>query len=198
MKSIGLLFILLFILFSNAFCEGDHADDREQLRGLLNKITLALNNQNMDELAGILGKDFRFTTIDQKVIKSTEELKQYYENLFKDKNAVIKGYKTSPVVDKEAVFINDVVSYCVGSSIDEYQLSNGDEMKLAIRWSVLMEKENGDWKVKLLHLGANFYDNPVLTKITESMKTLLYIAVAIAFITGVFSQIFFYRFFKKK
>ena len=197
MKITVTIFFILTIISQSIFGEDLRQADREQLRALLVKLTAALNNQNMDELSGNLSKNFRFTTLDQKVITSTDELKKYYDGLFKANNALIKSYKTTPKIDDEALFINDNVCFCVGSALDEYTLSNKDELKLPIRWSSLMEKEDGVWKVRLLHLSASFYDNPVISKITSTMKLTLYLGVAIAFVAGIIAQFFLSKRFKK-
>lgn len=184
MKLLMSLLFILTLFAPSVFSEDIHQADREQLRVTLGKVTDALNTQNMDELSANLSKDFRFTTLDQKVLKTPEDLKKYYEDLFKSNNAIIKGYKTTPTIDEGATFLSDTVCFCIGSAIDEYNISNINEIKLPIRWSTVLEKEDGVWKVKVLHLGANFYDNPVIDKISSSLKLSLYIAIAIAFFSG--------------
>lgn len=189
MKMLVSVLFILACFTSSAFGEDKYQADRELLRATLAKITNALNSQNMDELAGYLSKDFRFTTLDQKLIKTPEELKKYYESLFKSNNAIIKSYKTTPTFEEGgATFLSDTICYCVGSAIDEYTITNVNDIKLPIRWSTVLEKEDGVWKVKVLHLGANFYDNPVIDKVSSGLKLTLYIAVAFAFILGILSQ----------
>jgi hypothetical protein len=58
-----------------------------------------------------------------------------------------------------------------GSGIENYQLTDGRKLDMKTRWTATVVKEaDGKWRILALHIGANFYDNPIFAAVKESTK----------------------------
>ena len=58
-----------------------------------------------------------------------------------------------------------------GGGVENYQLSDGRFLPMKTRWTATVVKEaDGKWRILALHIGANFYDNPIFAAVKDSTK----------------------------
>jgi hypothetical protein len=69
---------------------------------------------------------------------------------------------TAPDADVLTHFTADNAGYCYGRGVDTYTLKNGQVVRIRNRWTGVVGKEGGEWKVCAVHVGVNFLDNPLL------------------------------------
>lgn len=163
-----LLSLLLPVLLQAQAPAPDREADHQALRELLKKAVDAINAQNVPGLQGCFAKEFVFTSPDQMVITSGEELQAYYERFFTNAEAPITKMQTEVQADILTRFTAANAGYCYGTSLDIYTLKNGRQVKINSRWTAVVVKENDAWKVAAVHVGVNFLDNPVMTMRTLS------------------------------
>lgn len=54
--------------------------------------------------------------------------------------------------------------------MERYILSDGRPYDLQTRWTATMAKESdGQWRVRAIHIGTNFLDNPILTEAEHAL-----------------------------
>ena len=180
-----LQFAALFVgLISPGLTQSDVTDenreaDHELLRTLLRNAQSALNNQDMDAFGSYLTEDFVFTGADQSVFTSIDDLRTYRETMFEAADAPLESLQVEPVAEVLTRFLSPNVGYCYGTSRDTYTLKSGRSVEVESRWSAVCVKEEGNWKITLLHDGVNFYDNPVISRISQYWLNLA-IGLAIA------------------
>ncbi len=132
-------------------------------------IAKAVNAVDVDLMAPLLSEKVSITMVDQSVITSPKELKDYFRKMFQAEGALLKSVHIDPSADMETVFLNDSLGINRGSSTDSYTLKSGREVVFHTRWTSTVIKDGGKWKLLTLHVGVNFLDNPVLTA-TGQMK----------------------------
>jgi ketosteroid isomerase-like protein len=139
--------------------EADHA----ALRALLVDATKAFNAQDLEKLFTFFAKEFVFTTVDQTVITDLAAAKRHYERMLRQPDSRITGVSVEPSADVLTRFTGEASGYCYGKTRDTYVIrSTGRKVVTDGRWTAVVVKEEGRWKVAALHVGVNFIDNPAI------------------------------------
>lgn len=164
------LFISLASVLAQTAPQPEREADHVALRSLRDKVALAVSNQDIQGLTSSFAKDFVFTTVDQTPITSQEQLKAFYDRMFHSPKALVTAVKTEPKADILTRFIDANTGVCYGSSQETYTMKDGSIVSMNLRWTATVVKENGEWKVAAAHVGTNFLDNPVLSRLASYEK----------------------------
>ncbi len=191
------LFVLSIFLYLNplhVWAEDERQADHEALKGLLRTTQQAINTKNFDLLAPHLAKDnFTVITVDSQKLQSLEEFKEYWNNLFSSKTAVLKRAEVNPVADGPTQFLSEDVGVCDGISHDKYYFKGGDIKPMTTRWTGVVLKEDGMWKVSKIIFSPNLFDNPVLDMAKQAADKIAIVAGLIGFVLGLFVMKIFRR-----
>lgn len=141
--------------------------DHEALRALRSKVTEAMNKKDAKALRECFAKEFVFTGVDQTVVTSEDGLKAYNNKMFEAPGHLLKSITCNPEATILTKFIGDDAGYCYGVSNDTYTLANGKTAQMPCKWTALVVKEDGQWKIAAAQAGADILDNPILKR-TES------------------------------
>jgi len=163
MKSghVGSLIVLLCMFQLGAAADADRFADHQALRTLRDSVQVALNKGNIQDLRACLARDFTFITSEQTVLTNWTAVATYWDGLFRNDKSPVKGMATKITADVLTQFAGPDTGYCHGTSRDVYTLRNNRKIALKNTWSALLVKEQGEWKVRAVHVGVNFLDNPV-------------------------------------
>ena len=146
--------------------EADHV----ALRALRDKAATAIDKQDIKALASCFTKEFAFTAVTQTVVTNEAQMQEFFDRMFHSSEALITSLKTEPKADILTRFVDANTGVCYGTSKDTYTMKSGQIVEMNVRWSATVVKENGEWKVALAHVGTDFLDNPVLTKLSSFWK----------------------------
>jgi len=144
--------------------EGERAADHAALRAMRDEMGRALQARDVEKLASFLAREFVVTTVDQTPITKAGDFKPYLDRMFNGPDALLTGIEVRPEADILTRFLSDTAGYCYGKSTDTYHLKSGGVTTMTSRWTALLVKEDGAWKVAAIHFGTNFLDNPVLDR----------------------------------
>jgi ketosteroid isomerase-like protein len=139
----------------------DREADHEALRGLMKKVVKSLNDQDMNALASCFTKDFSLISIDQTLITNQAALVAYYDAMFRSDKFPLKSMVANPKADALTQFLDAEKGVCHGTSSDTYLFKNGRKVVMDSRWTAVVVKEGGEWKIASAHAGVNFLDNPL-------------------------------------
>jgi ketosteroid isomerase-like protein len=160
-----------------AFAAEDNREaDHVALRALRDKVATAIDKQDIKALASCFAKDFAFTTVDQTVVTSEAQLQEYFDRMFRSKDALVASMKTEPTANILTRFVDANTGVCYGSTKDTYTMRSGKVIEMNVRWSATVVKENGEWKIALAHAGTDFLANPVLDGMKQFTKTVGFLA----------------------
>jgi len=180
-----ILVILLLLTMGNLSAQETvpaQEADHEALRTIKDEITLAINNQDIDQLRKYFTEDFVFTTVDQTVLTDLASMKDYYDLMLKADDSLVSSLQMAPEAEIQTVFLDENTGYCYGVSEDTYAVrSSGQSVSMNSRWTALVVKESGQWKIKAVHVGVNFIDNPLI----DSLKSLAWRNSLIAVVIGI-------------
>src|SRR5262249_58445285 len=133
------------------------------LRAMLKTVTEAMNSRNIDAMAPLFHNKFSITTVDQQVFTNLNDFKTYYNGLFTGEKAPLKSITFNPTSDALTAFVSADIRFVHGASTDTYAFADGDTRVMTSHWTATLYKDNGKWKIINVHIGANPFENPVVT-----------------------------------
>jgi ketosteroid isomerase-like protein len=137
----------------------------EELRAVLKVVSTAINSGDFDKMLPVLSEQIRATPINQEFLGSRAEVSAYFKKWFGE-SGYLKKLEISFTPDALTELSADKTSGIVrGSGLEKYILRDGRPYELHTRWTATMAKEgDGHWRVRAIHIGTNFLDNPILTE----------------------------------
>jgi hypothetical protein len=163
-----------------------HAKDHVELTKLREVTEKAINTRDFETLKPFLVKDnLTVITVDGQKFVSLDAFRDYWTKLFENKTFGIDKIEVKPVADGPTEFLSDNVGVCHGTSNDRYYFKTGDVRVMPERWSAVVVKDNGVWKVSRIIFSANILDNPVVTTIKDDIQKFVIIAVVAGAAVGI-------------
>jgi ketosteroid isomerase-like protein len=156
--------------------EADH-EIHQELRGILTTVQTSINSGNYDAMLPVLSKDIRATTITQEVMSGHEQVSAYFKHWF-GPGGFLKKLDMTFTADALTELSPDKTWGVVrGSGMERYTLADGRQYDMPTRWTATVVKEaDGKWRLRTIHFGTNFLDNPILTEAKRAVVK--YAAVA--------------------
>lgn len=187
MRQILLVVISVFIWLTPVASwaeEARHAD-HEALKGLLKVTQQAFNTENFDLMKDHIAKDsFTVVTIDGGKFESLEAFRTYWNDILKKNKTGLERIEVNPVADGPTEFLAENVGICHGKSNDKYYFTSGDVRTMPERWTAVVLKEGGDWKVSRIIFSANVLDNPVVSGTKDAMQNFIIWAAIAGLVIG--------------
>jgi ketosteroid isomerase-like protein len=161
----ALLAALLLCLAPWAQAQAPAGDEaiHDELRGLLRTVASAINERQYERLLPILSDSAHVVLINQDVIARKDQMQPYLDKWFGD-----GGYLKSLTVKLEADVLTELSpdrtwGMAYGTGVEDYRLADGRSFAMPTRWTAVVQKEaDGAWRIRAVHVGTNFLDNPVL------------------------------------
>ncbi len=197
LKKLLLFVFLLMSSISFAATEEPNHATHEELRGLLQGIEAAINAEKYGDLKQYFDEKLKVTTINQNVITTPDGIDTYFKDWF-GKGGYLKklDIKLNPdaLTDLYGDPANPSWGLVYGAGTENYQLVDGRNLAMKTRWTATVVKEaDGKWRILALHIGTNFYDNPIFSAVKESTKYYAAGGLVAGLLLGILSMIFFRR-----
>lgn len=186
-KTSWLLLLLLALLAIPVFAEEtDHAD-HEELRALLRGVEGAINSEKYQDMLPFFHPQLRVTTINQQVLKTPAELEPYFRDWI-GPNQYVQKLTMKLTADDRTEFYGEGDSrfgVVRGSGTEDYALTDKRHLDMKTRWTATVVKHEGRWKILALHIGANFYDNPIVAQFQKAAPKYGMAGLALGLLLGV-------------
>lgn len=160
----------------------DEQKEHAALRALNQEVTRAINAADFDALKSHLADPFELTFADQKTIQSIQELRDYYAEM--TTGGRMASIHFEPTADALTRFLGNDVGITRGSSKDVFTRKDGRRIDIDSRWTAVVVKQAGQWKISSLHAGVNVLDNAVLRAVAGEMKKWMVRAAGLALLAG--------------
>lgn len=185
---VGKLLLGLISIFSACTVYATEATDEEihhELRQTLKVVESAINSGNYDEMLPVLSEHIRATPINQEFLSSRPDVSRYFAKWFGEKGYLSKlEIRFTPDALTE-LSADKSWGLVVGSGVEKYILRDGRPYKLHTRWTATMAKEDdGRWRVRGIHIGTNFLDNPILGEAERALGKATLYGLAGGLLTG--------------
>jgi ketosteroid isomerase-like protein len=185
-RLLAVLCLLALVPFASAQQQEPDHEIHEALRALLKDMTGTINSGQYDKLMPFLAPDVEATSITQEVMSSREDVKKYFEEWFGP-----KGYMRKMTLTMEPDKLTQLTpdkrwGLVRGKALEHYEAKDGDVFDFVTRWTAVMARgDDGKWYLRAIHFGTNNLDNPVLTKVKNTLIRDGVIGAAVALLLGV-------------
>jgi ketosteroid isomerase-like protein len=169
----------------------------QELRGLLHGIEVAINTQQYGDLKQYFDNQLHITTINQNVVTTPAGLDGYFKEWFGE-GAYLKKLDIKLNADGLTQLYGDADNptwgMVYGSGLEKYQLADGRNLDMKTRWTATVTKgEDGKWRILALHIGTNFYDNPIFHAVQKSTRYYAVGGLALGLLLGALGMAFIRR-----
>jgi ketosteroid isomerase-like protein len=143
----------------------------DELRSLLKVTREAVNSGDYDKMLPALSEDVRLTTSTQDFLGSNKDVVEYMGNTFGEGKKM-----TSVKLEWEPEVLTELSpdkswGLAYGTGVEDYVHSDGRTYHFLTRWTAVVAKEaDGKWRIRGMHMGANFLDNPILDEVAVDAK----------------------------
>lgn len=164
---VAALLTAICLLIGSAWAQqpDPRAEDRKQLRAMLAEFEAAINAQSIDRIIAEMDDDVTVIWLNAEVSRGKDEVRAYYGRMVGHEKAILNKYLTKATIGAPARFYGDV-AVADGSTADEFYPIARGVFKLDSRWSTtVVKKPGGEWKIVLLHLSSNVFNNPLLDEV---------------------------------
>lgn len=164
--------------------EPDHAI-HEELRGVLREIVGAINSGQYDKMLPYMTENVEATSITQEVMSNRADVSKFFVEWFGP-----TGYMRSMTMKLDADKLTDLSpdkswGLVRGKALEHYVAKDGDVFDFNTRWTaVMLRGDDGKWRLRAIHFGTNNLDNPVLTKVKNTLLRDGIIAAVVSLIVG--------------
>jgi ketosteroid isomerase-like protein len=164
------MFIALMCLSMGVFAqEPDHAI-HEELRGLIHRVEEAVNSEKYEAMGDCFTEHLSITTINQEVLSTRGEIGPYFRKWFGPGGYLKKLHMTLNADALTELNAEKTYGLARGSGVEDYILSDGRFFPMRTRWTATVVKDaDGHWRIRAIHIGTDFLNNPILTKAEHSL-----------------------------
>ena len=149
--------------------EPDH-EIHEALRSMLKEVVTAINTGQYDKMLPYLTENVEATSITQEVMGSRRDVSNYFKQWFGP-----TGYMRRMEMKLDADGLTELSAdkrwgLVRGKALEHYEAKDGDVFDFVTRWTAVMVRGDDDqWRLRAIHFGTNHLDNPVLTKVRNTL-----------------------------
>jgi ketosteroid isomerase-like protein len=182
---VTLLWLLALGYLTAAGAQEADREIHEELRAVLRDVQAAINAGEYDRMLPLLAPDVEATSITQEVMSSRADVSKYFQEWFGP-----TGYMRRMNMRLDADQLTELSAdrswgLVRGKGIEHYEAKDGDQFDFITRWTaVLVRGEDHKWRLRAIHFGTNHLDNPVLTKVTNTLVRNGIIAAVVCLIAG--------------
>ncbi|MGA2253997.1 MAG: hypothetical protein ABSG53_04990 [Thermoguttaceae bacterium] len=168
-----LVCLVLTVVLVSVPCRAEETDHEihQELRALLKKAAEAINSSKFEDVLPLLSENPRITPINQEFITTRPAMLAYFTKHFGP------GHKLRSVeVTWEADALTELSpdktwGLSCGKGTEVYTLNDGRVYPMPVRWtSVVVKESDGKWRIRSMHIGTDFLDNPVLNEYERAVK----------------------------
>jgi ketosteroid isomerase-like protein len=156
--------MMLLTMSLNPACAqtADEEALHNELRALKDRLTTALNNNDIEAALQETSPNVVFTAMNNDVAHGHDELRGYFERMMKGDSRIVDELKVSFEPDQLSTIYGGTNAIAVGSSKAHFKLAQGLEFDVDGRWTADLVKEGGKWQLSAIHYSVNMFDNPLL------------------------------------
>lgn len=168
------LVLLLTLVSLSAFATEPDEAIHQELRQAVSLIESSINSGDYDKMLPVMSEDLRATPVTQEFINGKSEISPYFHRWFgPDKFLKKLTISFTPDVATE-LSADKTWGVVYGRGTEKYLLGDGRTYDLQTRWTATVALEGGHWKIKAIHIGTNFIDNPLINEARSGINKALY------------------------
>jgi len=135
----------------------------------------AINNNKLDLFRPHLADDFSIVTYTDREFADFEAFKAQWQ---KTRDELLEGGSYTTEMNPERSLILGDIAIACGNSHNVLTTGGGERFEFPSRWTAVLQKQDGQWKVLRAHSSLSPFDNPMMISAVE--WKLIYVGAASA------------------
>ena len=135
-------------------------DVSAQIAVMRDAMVEAFNKGDLDRLLSHTTSDVVVTWQNAEVSRGAAEVRAYHTRMMTGPDRIVQSVTASPTVEGRDVHGDWVVSW--GRMNDRFVLTDGRDLALDSRFSAVLVKVEGAWKVREIHLSTNAFGGAIV------------------------------------
>lgn len=137
-----------------------------ELRAIKDGLVTAFNQRDYDGFMKFLHPNVVATWQNAEVARRHEGIKAFMKKMSEGDTKQVESVQARVEVDELTSLYADT-GVAFGSLEQDFKFTDGKEITLKSRWTATFIRENGHWLLAAIHVSANVFDNPVLSRIVR-------------------------------
>ena len=184
--ALAFAFSLAFAFPPAAFAQEPDHEIHEALRAMLKEIVTAINTGQYDKMLPYLTENVEATSLTQEVMSNREDVANYFKEWFGPTGYMRKMTMTLDADKLTELSADKSWGLVRGKALEHYEAKDGDVFDFVTRWTAVMVRgDDNQWRLRAIHFGTNNLDNPVLTKVKNTLIRDGIIGAVAALVIGV-------------
>src|SRR5689334_21013289 len=163
MRLLPLAILILLAAPAHAQTTADDAD-HDALRTLGTAVEAAIRDNKIETLAPLLSKDFHGVMVTGQVVNNLNDLRGFWAGI---RNLMGPGGRYTTSLNPERSVIVGDLALARGTSDDEVVTSGGMTYRFNMHWTAVLQKEDGQWKLRQAHGSIDPINNAFVRAFTQ-------------------------------
>lgn len=153
----------------------------DELRAVRSAVETAINKGDVEGLLQHVAPDVVFTAMTGEVGRGHAGVRDYFNRMLHGDKPVFKSVTMSFEPKELSILYGGDTAISFGTNQGRYEFSNGRVMEVDAEWTTTLVREDGAWKIAAVQMGADMFDNAVLS---GQRRILLLVAAGLALLAG--------------
>lgn len=167
------LTLIMFFSVSHAQTE---SPEHNAIRQMRDHMLSCIEKNDIECLLTNVTGDAVFTAMNGETVRGHDGIRTYFNKMMKGPDSIVKSLKPSLQVDQLATLYDENTGLATGSSDDSYELRDGSIFKIQTRWTAVLRKDEGNWKLASFQATTSPFNNPILNEVKK--KSIIYGVIA--------------------
>ena len=157
--------VLLLLAFAPAQAQTLTPEEEalhNELRALKDRLTDALNKDDIDAALAETDANVVFTAMNNDVAHGHDGVRQYFKKMMKGDNRIVDEMTVSFEPDQLSAIYGGDNAIAAGASKAHFKLAGGLEFDIDGRWTADLVRQDNRWLISGIHYSVNMFDNPLL------------------------------------
>lgn len=181
MRSMLKLLVTVFALMVPAIASAQDEALHDEIRAMRDRAIAAFEARDRAALLAELTDTVVFTAMNNETVSGKDALAAYYARMMEGSGSLISDLTVKFEVDELATLMaGNQTAVATGTVDAAFKMRAGLQFELPLRWTAVLSRDSGTWKIAAMHFSANIFDNPLDT----GLRKYLWLMLAAAGLAG--------------
>ena len=155
------------------------------IRAMRDRAIAAFEARDADALFAELDDRIIFTAMNNETVTGKTALTEYYSRMMDGTAGLVSDLQVKFETDALATLLaEDRAAVASGSVMAAFKMRTGQAFSVPLRWTAVLSRDSGAWKIVALHFSANIFDNPIVGLLRKYLWPMLAAAAVAGLVAG--------------
>lgn len=179
------LLICALVLSVASLAQAQDDAVHDEIRATRDRAIAAFQARDVEALFAELDDRVIFTAMNNETVAGKDAAREYYARMMEGPASLVSGLEVTFETDALATLLaGNQAAVASGSVVAGFRMRAGQEFTVPLRWTAMLARDSGAWKIVAMHFSANIFDNPLDTVLRKYLWLMLAAAAAFGLVAG--------------